>query len=132
MFAASPALSGPSTLSLHLHRDLAIRWLAPQPVYQRRVPAPPAPAPNGPSLHSSRLPVPASASHPALASTLQPVPFLLTHPDLFHPSALRLSRGTFYFGQLGTFHLAATRSALGSVVNKSRCPVLLSFMQPSS
>src|SRR5579863_10196661 len=76
MFAASPALSGPSTLSLHLHRDLAIRWLAPQPVHQRRVPAPPAPAPNGPSLHSSRLPVPASASHPALASTTSasPVP----------------------------------------------------------
>jgi hypothetical protein len=39
----------------------------------------------------------------------QLVAFLLTHLDSFHPSALRLSRGTFYFGQLGTFHFGATR-----------------------
>jgi hypothetical protein len=32
----------------------------------------------------------------------------LAHLDSFHPSALRLSRGTFYLAQLGTFHLAAT------------------------
>jgi hypothetical protein len=32
----------------------------------------------------------------------------LAHPDSFHPSALRLSRGTFYFAQTGTFHFAAT------------------------
>jgi hypothetical protein len=32
----------------------------------------------------------------------------LAHPDSFHPSALRLSIGTFYFGQLGTFHFGAT------------------------
>src|SRR5665213_414858 len=44
---------------------------------------------------------------------LQLVPFLLAHRDSFHPLALRLSRGTFYFGQLGTFHFGATaKSAL--------------------
>jgi PEP-CTERM motif len=32
----------------------------------------------------------------------------LAHRDSFHPSALRLSIGTFYLAQLGTFHLAAT------------------------
>jgi hypothetical protein len=32
----------------------------------------------------------------------------LAHLDSFHPSALRLSRGTFYFGHLGTFHFGAT------------------------
>jgi hypothetical protein len=43
--------------------------------------------------------------------TLQPmqlISFLLAHRDSFHPSALRLSRGTFYLAQTGTFHLAAT------------------------
>jgi hypothetical protein len=35
----------------------------------------------------------------------------LAHRDSFHPSALRLSRGTFYFGQLGTFHFGATSLA---------------------
>jgi hypothetical protein len=39
---------------------------------------------------------------------IQPVSFLLAHLDSFHPSALRLSIGTFYFGQLGTFHFGAT------------------------
>jgi len=32
----------------------------------------------------------------------------LAHRDSFHPLALRLSRGTFYFGQLGTSHFGAT------------------------
>src|ERR1017187_5995576 len=44
--------------------------------------------------------------------TLQPIQFisfLLAHRDSFHPSALRLSRGTFYLAQSGTSHLAATR-----------------------
>src|SRR5260370_3128624 len=39
---------------------------------------------------------------------LQPVPFFLAHRDSFHPPAHRLSRGTFYFAQLGTYHFAAT------------------------
>jgi hypothetical protein len=33
----------------------------------------------------------------------------LAHCDSFHPSASRLSIGTFYLAQLGTSHLAATR-----------------------
>jgi hypothetical protein len=37
----------------------------------------------------------------------------LAHRDSFHPSALRLSRGTFYFGQLGTSHFGATISWSG-------------------
>src|SRR5260370_37911463 len=41
---------------------------------------------------------------------LQPVPFLLAHRDSFHPPAHRLSRGTFYFAQLGTYHFAATEA----------------------
>src|ERR1700722_19953132 len=55
----------------------------------------------------------ALTNHPVL-SPFQPfqlVTFLLTHLDSFHPSALRLSRGTFYLAQLGTFHLAATRGS---------------------
>jgi hypothetical protein len=32
----------------------------------------------------------------------------LAHRDSFHPSTLRLSRGTFYLAQRGTFYLAAT------------------------
>src|SRR6201992_654991 len=39
---------------------------------------------------------------------LQLIPFLLAHRDSFHPLAFRLSRGTFYFGQLGTSHFGAT------------------------
>jgi hypothetical protein len=46
-------------------------------------------------------------------SSFQLVTFLLTHLDSFHPSALRLSRGTFYLAQLGTFHLAATVDSAG-------------------
>ena len=45
---------------------------------------------------------------PRTLQPLQLVPFLLAHRNPFHPSALRLSRGTFYFGQLGTFHFGAT------------------------
>src|SRR5713226_8107405 len=50
---------------------------------------------------------------------VQPVPLLLAHPDSFHSSALRLSIGTFYLAQLGTFHLAATaiEAVLTSVLN---------------
>src|ERR1039458_8377811 len=40
---------------------------------------------------------------------IQFISFLLAHRDSFHPLALRLSRGTFYLAQSGTFHLAATR-----------------------
>jgi hypothetical protein len=39
---------------------------------------------------------------------LQPISFLLAHCDSFHPSSFLLSRGTFYFAQLGTSHFAAT------------------------
>jgi hypothetical protein len=56
----------------------------------------------------------ALTNHPVF-SPFQPfqlVTFLLTHLDSFLPSALRLSRGTFYLAQLGTFHLAATRAFL--------------------
>jgi hypothetical protein len=50
---------------------------------------------------------------PLPARSLRPVPSQgpLNHssqPRSFHPSALRLSRGTFYFAQTGTFHFAAT------------------------
>jgi hypothetical protein len=50
-------------------------------------------------------------SDPARFNLLQPIQvisFLLAHRDSFHPSALRLSRGTFYLAQTGTSHLAAT------------------------
>jgi len=52
-----------------------------------------------------------------LSLPLQPfqlVSFLLTHRNSFHPSALRLSRGTLYFGQLGTSHFGATDEGGGS------------------
>ena len=48
------------------------------------------------------LPVPRSFQ------PVQPVLLLLAHRDSFHPSALRLSIGTFYLAQLGTSYLAAT------------------------
>jgi hypothetical protein len=32
----------------------------------------------------------------------------LAHRNSFHPLALRLSSGTFYFGRLGTSHFDAT------------------------
>jgi hypothetical protein len=46
-----------------------------------------------------------------LSSRLQQLQFVLSFLALlqsFHLSGLRLSRGTFYFGQLGTFHFGAT------------------------
>ncbi|MGD0047820.1 MAG: hypothetical protein ABSE42_12470, partial [Bryobacteraceae bacterium] len=39
---------------------------------------------------------------------VQVISFRLAHRDSFHPSTLRLSRGTFYLAQSGTFYLAAT------------------------
>src|ERR1035438_2159512 len=50
----------------------------------------------------------ADASFLGSSEPVQLIPFLLAHRDSFHPLALRLSRGTFYFGQLGTSHFAAT------------------------
>src|ERR1017187_386944 len=52
----------------------------------------------------------ADASFLGSSQPVQLIPFLLAHRDSFHPLALRLSRGTFYFGQLGTSHFGATRS----------------------
>src|ERR1017187_3586921 len=50
----------------------------------------------------------ADASFLGSSQPVQLIPFLLAHRDSFHPLALRLSRGTFYFGQLGTSHFGAT------------------------
>src|ERR1035441_975790 len=50
----------------------------------------------------------ADASLLGSSQPVQLIPFLLAHRDSFHPLALRLSRGTFYFGQLGTSHFGAT------------------------
>src|ERR1700674_3155215 len=47
---------------------------------------------------------------------VQPVPLLLAHRDSFHSSAFRLSIGTFYLAQLGTFHLAAMRVGASSTL----------------
>ena len=52
---------------------------------------------------SSRFPTRAARGQP-----FQPISFLLAHCDSFHLSSFRLSRGTFYFAQLGTSHFAAT------------------------
>src|ERR1035441_7087689 len=52
----------------------------------------------------------ADASFLGSSQPVQLVPFLLAHRDSFHPLALRLSRGTFYFGQLGTSHFGATEA----------------------
>src|SRR6266481_4210005 len=52
----------------------------------------------------------ANASIPGSFQPIQIISFLLAHRDSFHPSALRLSRGTFYLAQLGTSHLAATQN----------------------
>jgi hypothetical protein len=48
----------------------------------------------------------------------QPISFLLAHCDSFHPSSLLLSRGTFYFAQLGTSHFAATGGVLAGCRNR--------------
>src|SRR5947207_14206550 len=100
-------------LLLRGRRQLAVGSASPQAMHHRRV---------APLLHALQ-----HLAHPALAhlhllrrfplrhlfvagslQPVQPVPFLLAHPDSFHPSALRLSIGTFYFAQLGTSHFAAT------------------------
>src|SRR5271154_3521491 len=99
---------------LGFRRQLAIGGSSPQPMHHHGV--------------SVRLHPPQQLAHPALThphpfccfplchlpvagslQPVQPVPFLLAHRDSFHPSASRLSIGTFYLAQLGTFHLAATR-----------------------
>src|SRR5579871_6576252 len=48
-----------------------------------------------------------------LLQPVQPIPFLLAHRHSFHPPALRQSRGTFYFAQLGTSHIAPTTFSKG-------------------
>src|SRR5665213_3288869 len=58
--------------------------------------------------------------HAARLNPLQPVQvisFPLAHRDSFHPSTLRLSRGTFYLAQSGTFYLAATSSSSSRPMN---------------
>jgi len=50
---------------------------------------------------------------------VQVISFLLAHRDSFHPSTLRLSRGTFYLAQSGTFYLAATKRAGFVLVSKT-------------
>src|SRR6202163_4365397 len=60
-----------------------------------------------------------SLRHPPVPRSfhpLQPVSLLLAHCDSFHPSALRLSIGTFYLAELGTSHLAATWAFRGGPV----------------
>ena len=100
-------------LLLGLRRQLAIGGSSPQPMHHDGI--------------ALLLHPPLQLAHPALShphpfrcfplrhlsvagsfQPVQPVPFLLAHRDSFHPSALRLSIGTFYLAQLGTFHLAAT------------------------
>src|ERR1700681_4320750 len=65
-----------------------------------------------------------SLRHPPVPRSfhpLQPVSLLLAHCDSFHPSALRLSIGTFYLAELGTSHLAATKRALESTEPRVVC-----------
>src|ERR1700676_3142408 len=101
-------------LLLSFRRQLAIGGSSPQPMHHHGV--------------SLRLHPPQKLAYPPFAYShpfrcfplchlsvsgslqpVQPVPFLLAHRDSFHPSASRLSIGTFYLALLGTFHLAATR-----------------------
>src|SRR5665213_2900660 len=100
-------------LLLRFRGKLAVGGLSPQPMHYHGIPLflhPPQQFPHPALGHSHplgsfplrHLPVPGSFQ------PLQPVPFLLAHCDSFHPSALRLSIGTFYLAQLGTSHLAAT------------------------
>jgi hypothetical protein len=98
---------------LRLPVDPPVRWPAPQTVQHNAVAT---------GLHAHQ-----QLSHPAIAyphpfggvslrdhsvlrplQPFQPISFLLAHRDSFHPSSLLLSRGTFYFAQLGTSHFAAT------------------------
>src|ERR1700722_15802121 len=93
--------------------DTPVRWPAPKPVHCNPVAI---------ALHTLQQP-----SYPPIAYShlfggvslrdhsvlyplqpFQPISFLLAHRDSFHPSSLQLSRGTFYFAQLGTSHFAAT------------------------
>src|SRR5947209_19816972 len=63
-------------------------------------------------------------SHAAGLYPLQPVqavPFRLAHRDSFHPSTLRLSRGSFYLAQRGTFCLAATVAEIHMSLRSTRC-----------
>jgi hypothetical protein len=53
----------------------------------------------------------------SLFQPIQLISFLLAHRDSFHPSALRLSRGTFYFGHLGNFHFGATLQMTGHIAD---------------
>ena len=103
------------SLSLGLGRKLSIRRPSTQSMHHHCVtvlahPLQQRPHPALTHLHPLRrfplrhLPVFGSLQ------PIQPVAFLLAHRDSFHPSALRLSRGTFYLAQLGTFHLAATQA----------------------
>ena len=101
------------SLSLSLGRQLAIGGPPAQPMHNHRVallghPIEQFPYPSVAHPHLlGRLPL-ADASFLGSSQPLQLIPFLLAHRDSFHPLALRLSRGTFYFGQLGTFHFGAT------------------------
>src|SRR6202035_4628195 len=101
------------SLSLSLRRQLAIGGPPAQPMHDHRIalldhPLEQLPYPS--VAHSQLLgclPL-ADASFLGSSQPVQLIPFLLAHRDSFHPLALRLSRGTFYFGQLGTSHFGAT------------------------
>src|SRR5271163_1553109 len=100
------------SLSLSLARQLAIGRAAAKSVHDHTVASPAHPfqqRPHPTLTHAyslGRLPL----AHPPFLCSFQPIqliPLLLAHRDSFHPLALRLSRGTFYFGQLGTSHFGA-------------------------
>src|SRR5579863_6277971 len=101
------------SLSLRLARQLAIGGAAAKSMHHHPVASPAHPfqqRPHPTLTHAyslGRLPL----AHPPFLRSLQPIqliPLLLAHCHSFHPLALRLSRGTFYFGQLGTSHFGAT------------------------
>src|ERR1019366_8686277 len=104
------------SLSLSLGRQLAIGGPPAQPMHDHRValldhPLEQLPYPSVAHSHLlGGLPL-ADASFLGSSQPVQLIPFLLAHRDSFHPLALRLSRGTFYFGQLGTSHFGATPSS---------------------
>jgi hypothetical protein len=101
------------SLSLRFARQLAIGGAAAKSMHDHTVASPAHPfqqRPHPTLTHAyslGRLPL---ADPPFLRSfqPIQLIPLLLAHRDSFHPLALRLSRGTFYFGQLGTSHFGAT------------------------
>ena len=94
--------------SLCLAGDLPVRCPVPQPMHHDRIAT---------LVHPQEQLAHPTVGHPHLAGSFalsdhavlgpfqpfQLVAFLLAHLDSFHPSALRLSRGTFYLAQLGTF-----------------------------